>query len=53
MKIETNKGKVFDCFLNIWINFVLWTNGVDDNKDIACDIATREINRIKRFMNWQ
>lgn len=52
MKIETNKGKIFDWFLNHYLNFILWMRGIYDNEEEAVKITAMEINKIKKLFHW-
>ncbi len=47
IKLTTNRGKLFDYFLNIWLNFLLYSASVDDNPDLASEIVANELQRLK------
>ena len=57
IKLETNQGPIFNWFLNQYLNFVLWFNGVgvdgdmdiETAADLAVPIVAREINWIKKL----
>lgn len=50
IKLKTNKGKVFDWFLNIYINAGLWLSGVEDNEKAALEFTARQLKIISKFI---
>lgn len=49
LRITTNQGKIFDFFLNLYLNLGLWWKGIDD-VDRAVEFSARKINRIKKYL---
>lgn len=49
MKLTTNKGKVFDWFLNIYINLVLWSKGIND-VDRTSEETAKIIIKLKKLI---
>ena len=46
IKLTTNRGKLFDWFLNKWLNWKLWLYGIDDNADDATKLVAKELKKL-------
>jgi len=58
MKLKTNQGKIFDFFLNSWVNLVLWWNGIgvweetdQTDQGLAMEITAREVKKFQKIFN--
>lgn len=50
MTLTTNRGKIFDYFLNLYINFILWFKMIND-EDTAIEETSKQIIMIKKTFN--
>jgi len=49
MKLKTNGSKFTDWWISLYINFVLWKKGVDDDKDKAIEISGEILSKLKDY----
>jgi len=50
VKVTTNRGKIFDWFLNRYLNFVIWSYGINDNIDLVASITADRIRKINKYL---
>lgn len=50
MILTTDKGKVFDWFLNRYINFILWFKMIDNEEDAIKETAAQIVKIEKLFL---
>jgi len=49
-QVTSNKGKIFDWFLNRYLNFMLWYKGINNDIEGATKMAAEEIKRIGKYL---
>lgn len=45
IKLTTNKGKLYDWWLNKRLNFKLWLNHIDDDEEAATTFIAQELSK--------